>query len=184
VVPDQIVDRTKGRPSTFFGGGVVAHVAFAEPFSRTLSKALVDAVRRVGVTVHEAGTYLCMEGPAFSTRAESRLHRGMDCDVIGMTAVPEARLAREAEMSYAMLAMITDYDCWKEDDHVSARKVVENLMANAGAAKQVVAELLPRLHDLPNDCADALKGAIFTDPSVIPTTAKKRLGPIISKYVR
>jgi len=183
VIPNQILDRTKGRVSTFFGNGIVAHIAFAHPFSATLSAALSDSARRVGVTVHDGGTYICMEGPAFSTKAESHVHRSMGLDVIGMTAIPEAKLAREAEMSYALLAMVTDYDCWKDDEEVSVEMVIGNLMANADNAKKVIADLLPRLASVPNDAANALQGAIFTNPKAIPAVAKKRLEPLIRKYV-
>lgn len=183
VVPDQIVDRTKGRPSTFFGGGIVAHVSFAKPFSPALSKALVESIQSLGLTVHGKGTYLCMEGPAFSTQAESLLHRQMNCDVIGMTAIPEAKLAREAEMSYALLAMVTDYDCWKADEHVSVELVLGHLMANADNAKKIIAHLLPRLKNIPNDASGALAHAIFTQPHHIKPALKKKLAPLISKYV-
>jgi 5'-methylthioadenosine phosphorylase len=183
VVPHQIIDRTKGRPSTFFGEGIVAHVSFAKPFSPLLSKALMESVWDLGLTVHDKGTYLCMEGPAFSTQAESFLHRGMNADVIGMTAIPEAKLAREAEMSYALLAMVTDYDCWKEEEHVTVEMVLGHLIANADNAKKIIAHLLPRLKDIPNDAAGALKNAIFTNPAAIKPAVKKKLQPIIGKYV-
>ena len=184
MIPDQILDRTKGRPSTFFGDGIVAHIAFAKPFSQTLSKLLADSARACGATVHEGGTYVCMEGPAFSTQAESQFHRKLGYDVIGMTAIPEAKLAREAEMSYALLAMVTDYDCWKEDEHVTVEMVVGNLLANADAAKKVVAHVLPRLATIPNDAADALKGAIFTNPKFMKPATKRKLKVIIVKYVQ
>lgn len=184
VIPDQIVDRTAGRPSTFFGDGIVAHVSFAQPFSETLSRALAEAAKDAGATVHQGGTYLCMEGPAFSTRAESEWHRRIGVDIVGMTALPEAKLAREAEMSYAMLAMVTDYDCWKGDETVSVEMVIGNLTANAALGKRVVARLLPRLRDLPNDCASALAGAIFTSPDAVTPAARRRLKPLIAKYVK
>jgi len=184
VVPDQIVDRTKGRPSTFFGDGIVAHISFAHPFSATLRQALREAVNKVGVPLHEKGTYLCMEGPAFSTQAESYFHRKMGFDVIGMTAIPEAKLAREAEMAYALLAMVTDYDCWKKDEHVSVELVIANLLANAENAKAVIAKLLPKISHLENDCADSLKGAIFTQPNAMKLATKKKLAPLIKKYVK
>lgn len=183
VIPDQIVDRTKGRPSTFFGNGIVAHISFAHPFSPALSKRLAESIRALGITLHEKGTYLCMEGPAFSTQAESHLHRQINCDVIGMTAIPEAKLAREAEMSYALVAMVTDYDCWKEEEHVSVQLVIENLMANVDNAKKLVAHILPRLADIPNDCANALQGAIFTQPAAIKPAIKRKLAPLIGKYI-
>jgi 5'-methylthioadenosine phosphorylase len=125
-----------------------------------------------------------MEGPAFSTKAESHFHRTLGCDVIGMTAIPEAKLAREAEMAYALLAMVTDYDCWKDDEEVSVQLVIQNLMANADNAKKTVAHLLPRIAHLENDCANALQGAIFTNPAVIPAAMKKKLAPLIHKYVK
>ncbi|MFN0118017.1 MAG: S-methyl-5'-thioadenosine phosphorylase [Elusimicrobiota bacterium] len=184
IVPDQIIDRTKGRPSTFFGNGIVAHISFARPFSETLSRLLFDSIRTVGVKASDKGTYLCMEGPAFSTRAESHLHRQMGCDVIGMTAIPEAKLARECEMSYALMAMVTDYDCWKEDDEVSVQMVIECLMENAENAKKVIAHILPKISSIQNDQADALRGAIFTQPQVISSAMKKKLAPIIGKYIQ
>jgi 5'-methylthioadenosine phosphorylase len=185
VIPDQVLDRTVGRPSTFFGQGIVAHISFAHPFSAAVSKALADAARAEGATVHEGGTYVCMEGPAFSTKAESAFHRQVGCDVIGMTAIPEAKLAREAEIAYAMAAMVTDYDCWKENEEaVSVQLVIENLMANSALAKKVVARLIPTLKDVPNDCANALAGAIFTSPQAIPPAAKRKLGPLVSKYLK
>jgi len=184
VFPDQILDRTKGRPSTFFGNGIVAHVSFAKPFSANLSRVLAESAKDLGITVHEGGIYVCMEGPAFSTQAESHFHRKSGCDVIGMTAIPEAKLAREAEMAYALLAMVTDYDCWKEDGHVSVELVVGNLMANAQNAKNVIARVLPKLSDLQNEYASALQGAIFTSPSVMNPRTKKKLGPLIQKYVK
>lgn len=184
VIPDQIIDRTKGRPSTFFGDGIVAHVSFAHPFSASLRRALAESVEALGLTVHTTGTYLCMEGPAFSTQAESNFHRKMNCDVIGMTALPEAKLAREAEMSYALLAMVTDYDCWKQDEHVSVDMIIGHLLANAENAKKIIANILPRIENLSNDSAGALKHAIFTTPAAIKPSVKKKLAPLISKYVR
>ncbi len=183
LVPDQIIDRTKGRPSTFFGNGVVAHISFAKPFSPTLSRTLIESIKAVGLKVYEKGTYVCMEGPAFSTQAESFFHRDLNADVIGMTAIPEAKLAREAEMSYALLAMVTDYDCWKDDEHVTVELVLGHLAANADNAKKILAHVLPRLKDLPNDAGSALKNAIFTDRKAITPAVKKRLRPIIGKYV-
>lgn len=183
VMPDQILDRTKGRTSTFFGNGIVAHISFAHPFSPGLSRVLAEEARKLGVKVHEGGTYLCMEGPAFSTKAESHFHRQAGADIIGMTAIPEAKLAREAEMSYALVAMVTDYDCWK-DEEVTVELVVQNLMSNADNAKKLVAAVLPRIKDMKNEAADGLKGAIFTNPSVIPAALKKKLAPLIGKYVK
>lgn len=184
LVPDQIVDRTQGRVATFFGDGIVAHIGFAQPFSSTLSRLLAESVRAIGVPVHENGTYLCMDGPAFSTRAESRSYQQMGCDVIGMTAIPEAKLAREAEMSYALLAMITDYDSWKEGEEVSGNIVLEIMRDNVANAKKVVAHLVPRLSGVPNDCADALRGALFTSPAAMKPATKRKLKPLIEKYLR
>jgi len=184
VIPDQIVDRTKGRPSTFFGEGIVAHVSFAHPFSPALSRLLASTAREMGIAVHDTGSYICMEGPAFSTRAESQLHRKMGFDVIGMTAIPEAKLAREAEMAYALVAMVTDYDCWKEDDEVTVDLIIQNLMANADNAKKLLAAVLPRVAQIPNESAQALKGAIFTNPSAMRPATKKKLWPLIRKYVK
>ncbi len=183
VIPDQIVDRTKGRVSTFFGEGIVAHVSFAHPFSPSLSKLLANSARALGIPVHEGGTYICMEGPAFSTKAESHFHRKMGFDVIGMTAIPEAKLAREAEMSYALLAMVTDFDCWK-DEEVTVQLVIQNLLANAENAKKLVAHALPQLSSIPNESAQALQGAIFTNPSAIPAKMKKALQPLVGKYLK
>lgn len=183
VFPDQILDRTWARPSTFFGGGVVAHVSFANPFSVSLKSLLQDSARDLGLTVHTKGTYVCMEGPAFSTKAESHFHRNNECDVVGMTALPEAKLAREAEMAYALAAMVTDYDCWKEGDEVSGEMVLGNLMANADNARRLVAKVLPKIKSISNDCASALKGAIFTDPKFMSKSTKQKLKPLISKYV-
>jgi 5'-methylthioadenosine phosphorylase len=184
VVPDQIIDLTKTRPSTFFGEGLVAHVAFGQPFSPTLSKLLASAARKAGAQIQEGGTYLCIEGPAFSTQAESRRYRSQEADVIGMTAIPEAKLAREAEMSYALLAMVTDYDSWKENEEVTAQKVLENMQANVQMAKKIVAQILPALKDAPNDCSESLRGALFTDPTVIKPAVKKKLFPLIHKYIK
>ena len=184
VIPDQIIDRTKGRPSTFFGDGIVAHISFAEPFSKNLSSKLAESVKSLHIPVHDKGTYLCMEGPAFSTQAESHLHRQLNCDVIGMTALPEAKLARECEMAYALLAMVTDYDCWKEEEHVSVEMVIGNLLANADNAKKVVADILPKLESVQNDAAQSLAGAIFTQPKAMKAATKKKLKPIIQKYVK
>jgi 5'-methylthioadenosine phosphorylase len=183
MVPDQIIDRTKGRPSTFFGNGIVAHISFAHPFSKTLSGLLVESVRKLGLPAHAGGTYLCMEGPAFSTKAESHFHRSLNADVIGMTAIPEAKLAREAEMAYALLAMVTDYDCWKDDDEVSVEMVLGHLSANADNAKKIIAEALPRIAEIKNDAAAALRHAIFTDPKAVSTRIKQKLAPLIKKYV-
>ena len=146
VILDQYIDRTIGRTSSFFGPGCVAHVAFAHPTCPRLSAAAADAARAAGITVHQGGTYLAMEGPQFSTRAESRLYRSWGCDVIGMTAMPEAKLAREAEIPYSLVAMVTDYDCWHQDhDHVTVDQVVKILNQNADNARALLKRLAPKL---------------------------------------
>ncbi len=187
VAPDQIIDCTRGlRPSTFFSNGLVAHVGFADPFCADLSARLVAAGRALGQTVHGGGTYVCMEGPAFSTRAESRLYRSWGASVIGMTAIPEAKLAREAEIAYAMLAIATDYDVWHESaEDVSAALVVARLHESVATARQIVSNVI---RDLPRDwtstAAGALATAIQSDPVLIPDSMKRDLAPIIGKYVR
>lgn len=184
LIPDQIIDRTKGRESTFFGEGIVAHISFHHPFASELSKLLIESSRRLGIKTHDRGTYLCMEGPAFSTKAESFMHQKMGCDVIGMTAIPEAKLAREAEMSYALLALITDYDCWKEDQEVTAELVLQNLKVNVENAKKVVADVLPRISTIRNQYENALRTAIFTSPEAMKPTTKKKLSLLIGKYIK
>lgn len=169
VVLDQFIDRTVSRPASFFGPGCVAHVSLADPVCARLSAACAAALRQVGATLHQGGTYLAMEGPQFSTRAESRLYRGWGCDVIGMTAMPEARLAREAELCYASVAMVTDYDCWHEDHGaVDVAAILAVLAANAGTAKAMVAALPGLLPDqaapCPCGCDRALDHAIMTAP--------------------
>lgn len=187
VVPDQLFDRTKGvRPATFFGDGVVGHVGFADPFCEELRALLLEASKKTKKTVHEGGTYVCMEGPQFSTRAESHFYRReVDATVIGMTALPEAKLAREAEMCYAMLAMGTDYDCWHEaEEDVTVEAVVAVLRANAELANEIVktlAGLLPDSSDC--DCLDAAQYAIMTSPDKISDVAKKRLQVLYGRYL-
>ena len=185
VFPDQMVDETKHRHSTFFGDGLVAHVAFAHPFCDDLSEKLYAAAKSIGLRAHRGGTYCCMEGPAFSTIAESNMHRQLGYSVIGMTAAGEAKLAREAEMCYSPVAMITDYDCWKEDDHVTTEKVVEHLMANVENAQKLITDVLPRLDQASSECAcsQALKGALFTAPEKRNKETVKKLELLISKYI-
>ena len=186
VAPDQIFDRTKGvRPSTFFGDGIAGHVAFADPFCDELRVLIADAARKTGATLHEGGAYICMEGPQFSTRAESHFYRReVDATVIGMTALPEAKLAREAEMCYAMLAMGTDYDCWHEaEEDVSVEAVVQVLKANAERANAIVqtlAGMLPERSDCA--CLHAAKFAIITAPNAISDAAKARLHALYGQY--
>jgi 5'-methylthioadenosine phosphorylase len=185
-IPSQFFDRTKSRPSTFFGDGIVAHVAFAHPLCDTLSGILAAAAGRVGATAHRGGTYVCMEGPQFSTIAESNAYRAAGFDVIGMTNLTEAKLAREAEICYATLALVTDYDCWHPDHaSVTVEMVIANLTQNAQRAQQVIAnavESLPVTRTC--ECARALATAIITRPDAIPQAAKDRLRPIIGKYIR
>ncbi len=187
VVPDQFIDRTRGRQaeSTFFGRGVVAHVQFADPFCPLLSRALVEAARSAGATVHGGGTYVCMEGPAFSTRAESLLYRSWGAHVIGMTNLQEAKLAREAELCFATLALATDYDCWHEaHDDVQIGDVLAVIAANVDRARRTLAALAPRLPE-PGGCAcgRALEHAIITDRAVIPADVKRDLAPIAGRYL-
>ncbi len=185
VVPHQFIDRTRGRASTFFGEGIVAHVSMADPVCPILSEMLAHEAREAGVTVHEGGTYLCMEGPQFSTRAESRLYRDWGVAVIGMTNMPEAKLAREAEICYATLAMSTDYDCWHSSQAaVNVEMVVETLLRNVEKAKEIVKRVVKRLPVERNcPCAQALKDAIITQPHAIPEEAYHRLKPLIGRYI-
>ena len=185
VVPDQFLDRTFNRVGTFFGSGIVAHVAFGDPVCPVLSQALVASARRLGATVHAGGTYVCMEGPQFSTRAESELYRSWGAQVIGMTNLQEAKLAREAELCFATLALATDYDCWKQDAHeVAIADVLAVLNANVALAKRVVHDVVPTLTPAPGcGCARALEHAIITDPALIPAQVKRDLAPIIGRYV-
>jgi 5'-methylthioadenosine phosphorylase len=185
VVPDQFLDRTFNRVGTFFGNGVVAHVAFGDPVCPVLSQALVASARRLGATVHAGGTYVCMEGPQFSTRAESELYRSWGASVIGMTNLQEAKLAREAELCFATLALATDYDCWKQDAHeVAIADVLAVLNANVALAKRVVHDVVPTLQPAPGcGCGRALEHAIITDPARIPAQVKRDLAPIIGRYV-
>ncbi|MEM9554642.1 MAG: S-methyl-5'-thioadenosine phosphorylase [Acidobacteriota bacterium] len=189
VVPDQMIDRTRHRPDTFFGDGMVAHVGFADPVCPRLAETMTAAARSVGATVHAGGTYVCMEGPQFSTRAESNLYRSWGVDVIGMTNLQEAKLAREAEICYATYAMVTDYDCWHEsEEDVSVEGVVAILQENSRVGQQAVAEAVRRLADgglePPSGCpcCDALRFAIITDPSVIPASTLRKLEPIVGRY--
>ena len=187
LVPDQFVDRTFRRPSTFFGRGLVAHVAFAHPFCAELRRVLVQACGVAGARAHEGGTYVCIEGPQFSTRAESELYRSWGMDVIGMTNVQEARLAREAEICYGTLAMVTDYDCWHpRHDSVTADQIIQNLVKNAATAKAV---LRAAVKGLPAgerlcECASALAHALVTPAELVPGDLKRDLAPIIGRYIR
>ena len=187
VIPDQFVDRTTQRASTFFGKGLVAHVAFARPLCPVLSKIASAACTATGAPHHEGGTYVCIEGPLFSTRAESELYRSWGMDIVGMTNLQEAKLAREAEICYATLAMVTDYDCWHPDhDAVTAEQIIANLGKNASTAKSVLRETLRRLGTVPRDCecASALKFALVTGADLVPASVKRDLSPIIGKYMK
>jgi 5'-methylthioadenosine phosphorylase len=185
LLPDQFLDLTKGRISTFFGRGIVAHVAFAHPVCGSLSTIAADAGEAVGARVHRGGTYVNMEGPQFSTLAESKLYRAWGMDVIGMTNVQEAKLAREAEICYATLALVTDYDSWHpEHDSVTVDLIIGNLLQNAETAQRTIAEAVSRLQG-PRACGckDALATAIITRPEQIPAQTKKDLEPIIGRYM-
>jgi 5'-methylthioadenosine phosphorylase len=186
VIPDQFFDRTRGRISTFFGGGLVAHVAFAHPVCDVLAAIAGDSGQAVGATVHRGGTYVCMEGPQFSTLAESRLYRAWGMDIIGMTNLQEAKLAREAEICYATIALVTDYDCWHPDhDSVTVEMIIATLMQNATTAQQIIADAVPNVPaDRKCACASALASAIITRPDAIAEQAKKDLGIIVGKYLK
>jgi 5'-methylthioadenosine phosphorylase len=186
VLVDQFIDRTTRRPSTFFGSGIAAHVSLADPTCPELRSALRTAAEIGDLRSHDGGTYVCMEGPAFSTRAESELYRSWGAQVIGMTNMQEARLSREAEICYSTLALVTDYDCWHEDeDDVSVAGVLENLRANASAAATIVRETIGALPERTGGCgcAGALEHAIITRREAITPATRRRLGPIVDKYL-
>jgi 5'-methylthioadenosine phosphorylase len=186
VLPYQFLDRTKHNfEHSFFGRGIVGHIAFADPICEELRQLLLKTARSLKAKVHDGGTYVCMEGPAFSTRAESTTNHKLGYDVIGMTNLGEAKCAREAEIAYATMAMITDYDCWKVDEaHVTVEMVIANLMKNAATAKAIVAKVIPQIPAEPNwPCHDALKNAIMTDRKVWPKKTIAELKPIIEKYL-
>jgi 5'-methylthioadenosine phosphorylase len=185
VIPDQVIDRTTQRPSTFFGQGIVAHVSFADPFCAELSQKLRDAAAEEGAKVHDRGTYLCMEGPQFSTRAESRLYRSWGADVIGMTNLQEAKLAREAEICFGTLALATDYDCWNEAaGDVQIEDVLKVLAQNVELAQKTIRRVVKSLADSRScACASSLKNAIITEPARIPRKIRTDLRPIIGKYL-
>jgi len=185
LIPDQFFDRTRLRVATFFGGGVVAHVGFDKPTCTNLSAHIAEACDRAGVKAHRAGTYVCMEGPQFSTLAESHTYRQLRFDVIGMTNLTEAKLAREAELCYATIAMITDYDCWHpQHDAVTLDEIIGNLSRNTANVQRVLHEVVRELPDARNcKCGSALAHAILTDRTAISRATKKRLAPIIGKYI-
>jgi 5'-methylthioadenosine phosphorylase len=184
VIPDQFFDRTRGRVSTFFGEGLVAHVSFADPVCPEVADVVTGACHKVGVTAKKGGTYLCMEGPAFSTKAESNVYRSWGMDVIGMTNLQEAKLAREAEICYATVAMVTDYDCWHPDhDSVTVDQIIANLVQNAGNACKVVTEAVANMPAARGcKCGSALAQAIITDRKLVPAATRAKLGILIDKY--
>lgn len=183
VIPDQIYDRTRQRVSTFFEEGIVVHMGFADPFCSRISEALVSICREKGYNVHNGGTYVCMEGPQFSTRAESRVYKDLGFDIIGMTALPEAKLAREAEICYGMIATVTDYDVWHEED-VTIETVIKNAMKNEEAVRNIIRAAIPRISGERNcQCSSALQGAITTDHKIIPVETKRKLDFLIGKYM-
>ena len=185
VVPDQLIDRTRSRVNTFFGDGLVAHVAFAEPFCPVLSDILYQAAVETGAGVHKGGTYVVMEGPLFSTKAESNLYRSWGASVVGMTALPEAKLAREAEICYATVACATDYDCWHEaEESVTIEMVIANLQKNVGRAKSIIKTAISRIPQTREcGCGEALKDAIITAPDKIPEKTKRELALLVGKYI-
>jgi len=185
LLPDQFIDLTKQRASTFFQDGIVAHVAMGDPVCPTVFRALARSSRAIGATVHEGGTYVCMEGPQFSTRGESLLYRQWGVDVIGMTNMPEAKLAREAELCYATLALATDYDCWHEsEDSVSVEMILATLHKNVELAKRVIRGVLPIVRVVREcQCADALKYAIVTSPHIIPRSTRRKLDLLIGRHM-
>ena len=186
VIPDQFIDRTRGRVSTFFGRGLVAHIAFAHPFCRRLSDIALGSGQAAGATIHKGGTYVCMEGPQFSTLAESQLYRSWGADIIGMTNLQEAKLAREAEICYTTIALVTDYDCWHPDhDSVTVEMIIANLTQNARTAQQIIAGAVDRLpFERTCECASALKYALITRPDAIPADTARELDPLVGKYLQ
>jgi 5'-methylthioadenosine phosphorylase len=186
VIPDQFIDRTRGRISTFFGRGLAAHVGFAHPFCKILSRLVSASGQDSGAVVHTGGTYVCMEGPQFSTLAESKLYRSWGADIIGMTNLQEAKLAREAEICYSTIALVTDYDCWHPDhDSVTVDMVIANLMQNAKTAQFIIAKAVEGLpYDRSCECASALKYALITRPDAIPAQVRQDLAPLVGKYLQ
>jgi 5'-methylthioadenosine phosphorylase len=185
VIPDQLVDRTKARPSTFFEKGIVAHISFAEPFCPQMRKVVCEAAVSAGATVHDGGTYVVMEGPQFSTRAESDLYRSWSADIIGMTALPEAKLAREAEICYAVVAFVTDFDCWHPNhESVTTEMIIKALLAGADTARATVRNAIRALSaERTCACGNALANSIVTAPSLVPEETLTKLGPIAGRYL-
>ena len=186
VIPDQLIDRTRSRANSFFGEGIVVHIPFAEPFCPVLSQILLEAARETGASVHPKGTYVVMEGPAFSTKAESRLYRSWGADIIGMTALPEAKLAREAEICYAIIAGVTDYDSWQEQSEPLVVDVILNILRqNADTIKRIIRLAVNRIPEERRcDCATALKAAFVTAPRFMPPEQKQKLNLLIGKYLK
>ncbi|HEA47370.1 MAG TPA: S-methyl-5'-thioadenosine phosphorylase [bacterium] len=185
LIPDQLFDRTKTRVPTFFGKGIVAHISFADPYCPLLSKIIYDTGTDLGYRIHKDGTYLCIEGPQFSTRAESRIYRSWGVEVIGMTNLPEVKLAREAEICYSTIALVTDYDVWHVTEEVNVKTVMKNLEANALKAKELIKAVIPRIPDKREcPCATALANAIITQKEVIPEKRKKELELLVGKYLK
>ncbi len=185
LIPDQLIDRTRNRVSSFFSDGIVAHVPFADPFCPVLSRVLFESAQEVGASVHQGGTCVVMEGPAFSTRAESRLYRSWGADIIGMTALPEAKLAREAEICYAIIGCITDYDSWwQHAEAITIGVIISTVLRNIDTAKRIIKLAVTKIPDGRDCvCATALKMAIVTAPPVIPAEQKEKLSLLISKYL-
>ena len=185
VLPDQFIDRTRQRVSTFFGNGIVAHIGFADPLCSSLADVIQRAAQELGFPIKRGGTYVCMEGPAFSTRAESHLYRSWGAELIGMTNLQEAKLSREAEICYVTIAMVTDYDCWhEEEDDVTVEMLIGYLQRNSENAKRLIRQAI---RDLPEDqtcsCHSALHNAIITSPEAIPEKTRRDLDPIVGKYL-
>jgi 5'-methylthioadenosine phosphorylase len=185
VVPDQLIDRTRLRDSTFFDQGMVVHISIAEPYCASTSQVIYRSAKEMGLNVHSGATMVVMEGPAFSTKAESFMYRAWGAGIIGMTALPEAKLAREAEICYATMAWITDYDCWRQgDEAVTVEMVIENLTKNVANSKDLLREVVPHLAgERDCDCASALKSAIITPPEHVREELKRKLAPIVGKYM-
>ena len=184
VVPDQLIDRTRNRVNTFFNEGMAGHITFADPFCAPSSKIVYEGAVEIGIDVHQGGTLVVMEGPAFSTRAESFMYRSWGGDLIGMTALPEAKLAREAEICYATMAWVTDYDCWhEEEEDVTVEMIIGNLLKNVAASKELLRRIIPRL-DVERDCpcGSALADALVTAPDLVPEEIKRKLEPITGRY--
>ena len=186
VIPFQFYDHTRFRPSTFFGNGIVGHLPFGDPICLDTAHVVFKAAQKAGANVHKGGTYICIEGPQFSTRAESNIYRTWGMDIIGMTNVNEAKLAREAEICYTTIALSTDYDCWyEEEESVTAESVIEVIKKNVQMAREIIAEsvaMMPEKRKCP--CVNILKNAVMTDPNIIPDEIKKNLKPVIGKYIK